>query len=155
MLGNGWVPFASVSVAALALLLGRLRIEGLICVIGVASGGAVNRLFKAWISRPRPTESLVQIAYKVSHESFPSGHVVYFIEFFGFLLFLSFVLLKAGMIRRVALTICGTLIGLVGISRVYLGAHWPSDVLGAYLAGGMWLMLMIEVYRRLKAKQES
>ena len=152
-LGNGWVPVAEVIVAGLALLLARLRSECLICLIGVASGSVVNRLFKAWISRPRPTESLVQVALKVSHESFPSGHVVFFIEFFGFLLFLSYVLLKAGTVRRLALAICGTLIALVGVSRVYLGAHWPSDVLGAYLAGGMWLMLMIEVYRRLKSQQ--
>ena len=155
LLGNGWVPVAAVSVVALALMLARLRIEGLICAIGVSSGAGLNRLFKALISRPRPTEPLVQVVYDVAHESFPSGHVVFFIEFFGFLFFLSFVLLKAGVIRRSGLALCGTLIALVGLSRVYLGAHWPSDVLGAYLAGGMWLMLMIEVYRRLKSKQQS
>jgi membrane-associated phospholipid phosphatase len=155
VLGNGWVPVAAVGIAGLALVFARLRIECLICVIGVASGAGVNGLFKAWISRPRPTEPLVQVAYDVAHESFPSGHVVFFIEFFGFLFFLSYVLLKAGAVRRVALALCGTLIALVGVSRVYLGAHWPSDVVGAYLAGGMWLMLMIEMYRRLKSKQRS
>lgn len=155
VLGNGWVPIAGVSIATLALLLARLRIEGLTCVIGVALGAGVNRLFKAWISRPRPTNMLVHVAYDVAHESFPSGHVVFFIEFFGFLLFLSYVLLKPGVARRVALTVFGTLIALVGVSRVYLGAHWPSDVLGAYLAGGLWLMLMIEVYRGVKSRQLS
>jgi undecaprenyl-diphosphatase len=155
MLGNGWVPVASVSVAALALAFARLNLEAVICVVGAASGAGVNRLFKALISRPRPSEPLVQVIYDVSHESFPSGHVVFFIEFFGFLLFLSFVLLKVGAIRRITSAICGTLIALVGISRVYLGAHWPSDVVGAYLAGGLWLMLMIGVYRRLKSRQQS
>ena len=155
MLGNGWLPVVEVSVAGLILLFARLRIECLIGVVGVATGSGVNRLFKAWISRPRPTEPLVQVAYNVAHESFPSGHVVFFIEFFGFLLFLSYVLLKPSAVRRLSLALCGLLIALVGVSRVYLGAHWPSDVVGAYLAGGMWLMLMIEVYRRLKSKQRS
>jgi undecaprenyl-diphosphatase len=153
MIGNGWVPVALVSIAGLTLLFARLRIECLICVIGVASGAGLNRLFKAWISRPRPTEPLVQVVYNVAHESFPSGHVIFFIEFFGFLFFVCYVLLKPGVVRRFALALCGTLTALVGVSRVYLGAHWPSDVLGAYLAGGMWLFLMIEVYRRLKSKQ--
>ena len=154
-LGNGWVPVAAVSITVLALIVARLSIEGLVCAIGVASGAGVNRLFKAWISRPRPTQPLVQVAYDVAHESFPSGHVVFFIGFFGFLFFLSYVLVKPSAMRRTALGLFGTLIALVGVSRVYLGAHWPSDVLGAYLAGGMWLMLMIEAYRKLKSRQRS
>jgi undecaprenyl-diphosphatase len=67
------------------------------------------------------------------------------------LFFLSYVLLKPGLLRRGSLIVLALLIALVGISRVYLGAHWPSDVLGAYLAGGVWLMVMIEIYRRVKA----
>jgi len=42
------------------------------------------------------------------------------------------------------------LIALIGVSRVYLGAHWPSDVAGAYLGGGIWLSMMIAVYRQLR-----
>ena len=72
---------------------------------------------------------------------------------FGFLFFLSYVLLKRSRLRVAALVVFGWLIALIGVSRVYLGAHWPSDTLGAYLAGGIWLVLMITVYRRLKARQ--
>jgi undecaprenyl-diphosphatase len=123
-------------------------------MIGVASGAGVNRLFKALVDRPRPREPLVQVAFAVAHESFPSGHVVFFIEFFGWLLFVSFVLLKTGLLRRITIGILAALIAIIGVSRVYLGAHWPSDVLGAYLAGGLWLMLMVEIYRRLKERQQ-
>ena len=155
VLGNGWVPTVLVAAISLGLILARLRIEGLICMVGVASGAGVNRMFKALVDRPRPSEPLVQVVYDVAHESFPSGHVVFFIEFFGWLLFVSYVLLKAGVLRRITIGLLGTLIAIIGVSRVYLGAHWPSDVLGAYLAGGIWLMLMIEIYRRLKDRQQK
>jgi undecaprenyl-diphosphatase len=89
------------------------------------------------------------------HESFPSGHVFFYVSFFGFLFFLAYALLKKGLLQRALLALSGVLLVLIGLSRVYQGAHWPSDVVGAYLAGGAWLMLMIEVYRRLKLKQET
>jgi undecaprenyl-diphosphatase len=154
VLGNGWVPTVLVAVVGLSFILARLRIEGLICMVGVAAGAGLNRLSKALIDRPRPSEPLVQVVYDVSHESFPSGHVVFFIEFFGWLLFASFVILRVGLLRRLAIVTFGALIAIIGLSRVYLGAHWPSDVVGAYLAGGIWLMLMIEVYRRLKEREQ-
>jgi undecaprenyl-diphosphatase len=154
-LGSGWLSVAIVGGAGLALVAARFGIEGVICMVGVGMGGAINRLLKAISGRPRPSDALVQVASEFRHESFPSGHVVFFVEFFGFLLFLSYVLLKRGPLRRVLIAAFGLLIALIGVSRVYLGAHWPSDVVGAYLAGGLWLMVMIEIYRRYKSRQRA
>ncbi|MEK6322798.1 MAG: phosphatase PAP2 family protein [Acidobacteriota bacterium] len=150
---GGWIAWPLVVATGLALMKKGLRTEGVVCIAGAALGGVVNLLFKLWIGRPRPTDLLVNVARDYSHESFPSGHVVFFVEFFGFLFFLAYVLLKRGRWRVASLVVLGLLIGLVGVSRVYMGAHWPSDVLGAYLAGGIWLVLMIEVYRRIKARR--
>jgi membrane-associated phospholipid phosphatase len=152
-LGSGWVPTALVGSTGLAMMAARFRLEGTICIIGVTLGAALNRLLKDIIGRPRPVDMLVNVITQYRHESFPSGHVVFFIEYFGFLFFLAYVLLRRGRLRRGAFVFLGLLIALVGVSRIYMGAHWPSDVVGAYLAGGIWLMLMIEVYRRLKARQ--
>jgi undecaprenyl-diphosphatase len=153
LLGNGWIAWPMVAVSGVALIKAGLRAEGVICMAGAGSGWFVNQLLKLLSGRPRPSRDLVNVAGTFHFDSFPSGHVVFFVEFFGLLLFFAYVLLKRGPLRRTLLAVPGVLIALVGVSRVYLGAHWPSDVVGAYLAGGIWLMLMIEVYRRIKAKR--
>lgn len=152
IIGNGWVAWPLVAVAGLVMLSARLRIEAVVCTAGVFLGWIVNQSFKFIVARPRPGADLVHVTGLYKFQSFPSGHVIFFVEFFGFLFFLSYVLLERGLRRLVALGALGLLIALVGVSRIYLGAHWPSDVTGAYLAGGIWLMLCIEAYRRLKSR---
>jgi undecaprenyl-diphosphatase len=150
--GNGLMPWVLVVGTGLVLTSTGLRLEGLVCMAGSGLGWLLNGLLKLLIARPRPSDSLVDVAGVFHFKSFPSGHVVFFVEFFGFMLFLAHVLLKRGPLRDALRILPGLLIVMVGVSRVYLGAHWPSDVVGAYLAGGLWLMIMIEVYRRLKEK---
>ena len=154
LLGSGWLAWLLVITTGLLLIKAGLRNEGLVTLVGIGLGRLVNMLLKLLIGRPRPSDTLVHVAGKFHYESFPSGHVTFFVEFFGFLFFLTYVLLKPGWLRRGLLVLLGLLVALVGLSRVYLGAHWPSDVAGAYLAGGIWLMLMIEVYRWMKARSE-
>lgn len=153
--GNGVVPWVLFVGTGLVLIRAGLRLEGLVCIAGSALGWLVNQAWKLLIGRPRPSDSLVDVAGVFHFKSFPSGHVVFFAEFFGFMLFLAHVLLQRGRLRDVLRILLSLLILSVGASRVYLGAHWPSDVVGAYLAGGLWLMIMIEVYRRMKEKQKS
>jgi membrane-associated phospholipid phosphatase len=152
-LGSGWLAAGTVAAASIALLIARLRVEALICVMGVGLGSLINRLLKAISARPRPSSTLVEVMGKFHHESFPSGHVVFFIELFGFLFVITYLMLRHGLLRSSLLALFSTLILLIGVSRVYLGAHWPSDVIGAYLVGGVWLTLMIEAYHRFKSRQ--
>ena len=153
--GNGLIPWALVIATGAGLILARLRIEGIICMSGAGAGALIDRVMKATIDRPRPPDSLVRVMGDFNHESFPSGHVFFFVSFFGFLFFLAYALLKKSLLQRLLFALFGVPLVLIGLSRVYQGAHWPSDVVGAYLAGGAWLMLMIEVYRRFKLKQET
>ncbi|MGA9767755.1 MAG: phosphatase PAP2 family protein [Blastocatellia bacterium] len=152
-LGSDLVPIVLVVGTGVALMAAGFRLEGLICMIGVSLGSAINSLLKILIARPRPDSSIIEVMKQYDHNSFPSGHVTFFLEYFGFLFFLSYVLLKRGRLRNASFVLFGLLILLISVSRIYMGAHWPSDTLGAYLAGGVWLMLMIEAYRRLKAKR--
>jgi membrane-associated phospholipid phosphatase len=152
-LGSGIVPTILVVGAGVALMAAGFRLEGIICLIGVPLAAGINSLMKLLIARPRPDASIIEVMKHYDHHSFPSGHVVFFVVYFGFLFFLSYVLLRRGPLRNALFAVLGLLIALIGVSRIYMGAHWPSDTIGAYLIGGLWLMLMIEIYRRVKAKR--
>jgi undecaprenyl-diphosphatase len=107
----------------------------------------VNGIVKGYIRRPRPTVDLVHVLRIINGYSFPSGHVMYYVGFFGFLWFLAYTLLKRTWMRTLILWILGILIALIGMSRIYLGQHWASDVLGAYLLGSLTLVVNIWFYR--------
>jgi undecaprenyl-diphosphatase len=107
----------------------------------------INFTIKEWIQRPRPTIDLVDVFRILDSYSFPSGHVMFYIGFFGFLWFLVYVLLKPSFRRTLLLIILGSLITLVGVSRIYLGQHWASDILGATLLGGLILVFILQFYR--------
>jgi undecaprenyl-diphosphatase len=79
--------------------------------------------------------------------SYPSGHVVAFVSLYGFLFFLTYVLFKRSVWRTAALGVLGSLIVLIGPSRIYLGHHWASDVLGGYAFGTAYLLILVEAYR--------
>lgn len=115
-------------------------------------GHLLNVVMKALIARPRPNTELVTVAVRETSLSFPSGHVMHYVVFYGFLFFLAYTLLRRSLLRSVILTICASLVLLVGLSRVYLGAHWPSDVTAAYIAGGLWLVFVIDRYRKWKER---
>ena len=104
------------------------------------------------VDRPRPDSALIQVLIEEDavhgFSSFPSGHTVYYTAFFGFLWFLTLTMVKSPLLRWPLLVAFGGIVLLVGVARVYLGAHWPSDIVGGYLLGWSVLMAGIVVYRR-------
>jgi undecaprenyl-diphosphatase len=131
----------------LAIYLLGLRWEAITALVAALLPPLVNVLVKEWIRRPRPTIDLVNVFGILDSYSFPSGHVMFYVGFYGFLWFLVYTLLKRSWRRTLLLIFLGSLIALVGISRIYLGQHWPSDVLGAYLLGGLTLVAILQFYR--------
>jgi undecaprenyl-diphosphatase len=116
-----------------------------LCGVGLAT--LVGATTKLVVNRPRPDALLVHVIEKLTDTSFPSGHVLFYVTFVGFLWFLCYTLLKPGWKRTLALWAFGAVVALVGLSRIYMGEHWPSDVLGAYLLGSICLVLTIALYR--------
>lgn len=123
-------------------------------LIASASGGLVVSLFiKILIARPRPDPLLInQIGDFVKPDSFPSGHVLGAVSLYGFLLYIAYTQLKKNQARKLIIGVCILVIFLMGLSRIYLGAHWFSDVLGAYLIGFTWLSFVVFIYQKLKPK---
>ena len=124
-----------------------LRWEAVTALVAALLPPLVNVIVKEYTRRPRPTVDLVHVFRILESYSFPSGHVMFYVGFFGFLWFLAYTLLKRSWRRTLLLIFLGTLIALVGVSRIYLGQHWPSDVLGAYLLGGLTLVAILQFYR--------
>jgi undecaprenyl-diphosphatase len=121
--------------------------EAVACLFATVFVPVVNVVIKDYIRRPRPTVDLVNVFGVLNSYSFPSGHVMFYVGFFGFLWFLVYTLFKRSWRRTATLTVLGLFIALVGMSRIYLGQHWASDVLGAYLLGSLTLLVLLWFYR--------
>jgi membrane-associated phospholipid phosphatase len=146
--GSAPYSFAIVALVVVALFAVGLRWESVTSLIAGAGGSTADTVAKAIVHRARPTADIVHVVQVVSGYSFPSGHVVFYTAFFGFLMFLAYSLLKERVVwRSTAIFILGFLVATIGVSRIYLGAHWFSDVLGAYLLGSLWLALSVYIYR--------
>ena len=153
LFGDRWIPWMLAGVTIILFLLFGKRSEAAALLLSAGGGQLLNTLLKRLIARPRPSSDLVSVFRALRTESFPSGHVTFYVCFFGFLFFVSYALLPRGsMLRRAALTLTALPVLLVGLSRVYLGAHWPSDTLGAYLSSGLWLSFALHMYRKWKER---
>ena len=145
----GFGPQSMIITALIVLMIYGfgLHWEAMTALIAAAFSTAVNVLVKDLIQRPRPTIAAVHVLDALNSYSFPSGHVMFYLSFFGFLWFLAFSLLKPSVKRGLLLVFFGGLVILIGISRIYVGEHWASDVLGSYLLGTLTLVAIIQLYR--------
>lgn len=128
----------------------RFRLEAFFILL-TSSSHLLNALVKRLIKRPRPTNELVRVARVINEPSFPSGHVMHYMNLFGLLSYLLATNWRSGRLRNILIAICIALIAFVGPSRVYLGAHWPSDVMAGYLYGGLWFGGIMALYLRVKS----
>ncbi|MCP1309480.1 phosphatase PAP2 family protein [Paenibacillus tyrfis] len=110
--------------------------EALFFVVAVTGGMLFNQLLKQIFERERPT--LRRIVEEVGY-SFPSGHSMASIVFYGMLAMLFLMFVKSPVLKLLLAVTAGCLIIMIGVSRIYLGVHYPSDVAAGFAAGAAWL----------------
>ncbi|MBA2678370.1 MAG: phosphatase PAP2 family protein [Ktedonobacteraceae bacterium] len=152
-------PGSSFVLPALIVLVGGafwllgLRLEGIVTLVLSGVSALLNALIKLIVHRPRPTAGLVEVLQGATGNSFPSGHVMAYLAFWGLLFSFGIILFHGWRWWRIALLIVPAFfVVMVGPSRIYLGAHWASDVLGSYLIGGVLLGITLGIYLKLKER---
>ena len=138
-----WYVMAGIVVVLLAMHLHR-EVPFVLATEAVSTMVAAIKLL---VERPRPIGESIRVTSTLLDYSFPSGHVVTYVCLYGFLFFLVYVRFSPSVGRSIALWVLGLMVGLVGLSRVYLGYHWASDVLGGYALGTLCLLALVETYR--------
>lgn len=108
-----------------------------------------NRLLKLIIARPRPE---VLKLVKAGGYSFPSGHSMISFGFYGFLIYLVYKNINNKKVKYPLMMFLSLIILLIGISRIYLGAHYATDVIGGFIIAFIYLVVFIKyVYNRVKS----
>lgn len=137
--------FGSAPVLIGLVLLGFIVLKNKKYAISIAGNlmliTLLNQLLKYIVQRPRPD------GYRLIYESgysFPSGHSMISMAFYGYLIYLSFKLIKNDKVKWIVSVILGLLILLIGISRIYLGVHYASDVISGFLISILYLIIFIK-----------
>jgi len=160
---------AVVLLCVVALWVFRRRLEAIFVAL-VPVFDLSHYVFNWLVNRPIPTDDLVRVCDtsdwlgvatgSIPHylifwggtrtESFPSGHVLHFTLLCGFLFYLVSTLVKSSFTRIALQTLLLILILASGLTRIYLGTHWFSDVVGGYLLGGLLLVILIKGYTKCR-----
>ncbi|MEG8033038.1 phosphatase PAP2 family protein [Sphingomonas aurantiaca] len=137
-LGGGIVLTIVVVLVAGLLIVQRLWLTAVAIVASSIGGNIVVELVKLHVARPRP--DIVEHLVAVTHMSFPSGHSANSAIVYLTLAGLASQVTEHRATRAYLLVVAILLVGAIGCSRVYLGVHWPSDVLAGWSFGTLWAL---------------
>lgn len=140
-------------VAGFFLIFKKDKLFSLVLIISSLAGEVLKSVLKNLFRVPRPETFGCRTLTTYGDEfSFPSGHTIFYVIFFGLVGYYYLRHLQAGE-SKIVLGFSSVLILLVGLSRLYLGAHWYPDVIAGYLLGAIILTTAILLYNRLSKKK--
>lgn len=141
--GTIWLAVITAAVALWLLARGQGRLA-LFLVLTTAGGGVLNRVVKILVDRPRP-----EVDHEVASalgDSFPSGHAMSSVVVYGALLLVLLPVVRRRAARRAVVVSVAALVAAIGSTRLLLGVHFLSDVLGGFVLGLAWLAASVAAF---------
>lgn len=148
-LGDRWPSAALVLLLTVGFAMVRAGSESVLVFLTFAPR-FLGSLLKDLVERERPSPELVEVTSGASGFSFPSGHTIGATVLYGVLFFVIPVVVAWRPLRWTLQVGCLLMVVAAGPARVYVGVHWPSDVLGGYLLALLFLVPVLAVYRALR-----
>lgn len=149
--GEWWAILAIVAIISGILIIKRKNVHTFILWLIVLGTTADAFILKKLVHKPRPFDIMVN----ENSFSFPSAHSALSIALYGFIAYL-FWRSAVNKTAKIIIIIVGIIFtALIGLSRLYLGAHYLSDVLGGYILGAFWLALGIYILKRCRTSKLS
>ena len=135
-----WITVVSIATVAILWFKKRDGWSIVFFIIAQAAGGLLTKVLKHFFARSRPS---VDAAYDAVGYSFPSGHAMGSFLLYGFIGYLIVRSQRGRTTKWISGLLVLLFILMIGFSRIYLGVHYPSDVLAGYAAGTLWLSVCI------------
>ncbi|MDX8478909.1 LssY C-terminal domain-containing protein [Mesorhizobium sp. VK24D] len=148
-LGNWQIVTAGAGLLVLYLALTRRRLWILALLISIGGGEILVQLGKVGFARPRP--DLINALIPAKGASFPSGHAFVAICFYGLVGWFAIDRVKTWTAKAAIAVMTTAIVAAVGFSRIYLGVHWPSDVIASFGLGAAWLTATITFFSVARA----
>lgn len=144
--------YPAIFVVSIYLFIKRYHFAIIVVWVNILGVRFLNTCIKGIYQRERPSlEHLVDAPFY----SFPSGHAMNSIATYGMLAFLFLLIVHNRKIKILSVFLASIIILLIGTSRIYLGVHFPLDVIAGYLAGAAWLTLLIGCWTKLKSRSHE
>lgn len=139
------ITFLFIITAVLFILYSKSKLikPFFICLLG---SGLMSLIIKFLVDRSRPSLDLALYSEKLP--SFPSAHATLILVFFGFLTYCIWRFRISRVIKIIMMIVFIVIIIFVGFSRIYLGVHFLSDIIGGYLVGLLWLLIAMYISRK-------
>lgn len=135
-------PIILILLSLVILLICKDKKMGLIIIINLLVSILLNIIFKGIIQRDRPLEDFL---ITESGYSFPSGHSMVSMAYYGLIIYFIYKKIKDKRVRNILMILIGLLILAIGFSRIYLGVHFASDVIGGFLISIIYLVCAIKL----------